>query len=696
MVRLFRMAFWTVILMGAANAVGGEVPEALPVKLAEESRPCVSLTPQEVAVVRQRYQSEPWAKKFGDETLQKADKFLAKKPDIPHKGGQWTAWYSCAKCGVKLKGESPTKHVCPKCGQTYSGYPYDDVYVTQQHEAILGGLSDLAMAYVLSPKPQYARRVREILLEYASFYSQLPLHDYEGHLGDQALARGARLEAQTLNEAGSLVHFVQAYDLVYADACFTPKDREAIEKGLIRPMVATIQRNPWGRLNWQTWHNAAIGLAGFVLRDEKLVEQAINDPKNGFLFQMRVSVTGSGMWYEGAVGYHMYALKPNVILAEAAYRAGIDLFQLDPLKKMFYAPTDLLMPDGDFAPLNDSHRMSLSSSRAIYESAYRHYNDGKFAPFLDPRDSWEALFWGAKELPKGAKAQVNLSSRPGEADGLAILRAPGGKTALFLDYTKSTSQHAQPVRLHVLLYAQGEIRFVDPETFPYGNPLHQGWGRQTFAHNTVVVDETIQEKSAGELKAYGTGADWTLARAVTAGAYKDVVLDRTVFLRDGVILDVFRCKAAKDSTFDLPLHLRGTLAGLPQSDPMEKWSASAGYCLAKDVRKFAGPLTGFDLGTGEGRRIAVSVFDVSEAYQARGYSQDTADLVPMILRRQKGKTATFVAAYQILDKGQKPQKVTAEIGNDVKMTVGTSVMTVGDGTHLTVDGKDQPLEVKSK
>jgi len=671
---------------GPTGTVVAETPTAVRVSMPTQPHPCLFLTPKEVLAVRARFQTEPWAKPIGEKVIKEADDLLATKPNIPHQGGQWGGWYSCEVCGVKLKARSPTEHVCPKCGKVYSGGIYDAVYVADRHSEYFRAAMDLALAYVLDPKPAYAQRVRDILAEYASFYRDLPLHDYRGSIGDKAFARGARLTAQTLDESGLLIRAARAYDLVYDASCFTDADRHAIETNLLRAMVTTIQRNPWGRLNWQSRHNAAILSAGLVLRDEQLVDQAVNDPKNGFLFQMREGVLESGMWYEGSIGYHYGALDSHIDFLEAACRAGMDLYSLPAVKKMFLAPLSLLMPDRTFPPLNDGGRSGIDKHRQVYEVAFRRYGDALFGQLVHPRDNIQALFWGADRAPERSSGQLVLPSQSGYAEGLAILRDPAGKTALYLDYFKSTTQHTQPVRLHVLLYAQGDIRFVDPATMQYGHPMHEGWGRQTFAHNTVVVNEEIQASSMGELKAFATGDDWAIARAEAAGAYKGVVLDRTVLMRHNVIADVFRCSADAESTFDLPLHFRDALSGLPAGEPLPRLSDKPAYREAKDVKRLTGPLGSFSVATGEGRRIYVTVFDKSEVFEARGYGNDLTDLVPMIVRRQKGKGAVFVAVYQLLEKGEEPLKPSAKISPTVVVSFGDTRLAVGDDTVVTIAG----------
>ena len=661
------------------------------VSLPPAGRPSLYLTPAEAAAVRGRYRSEPWAQAIGAPLVARAVAALGVAPDIAHAGGQWAGHYVCKECGVHLKTVSATAHECPNCGQTFHGGIYDEAAVSERHQRCWRSTLELAQAHVLDPRPEFARRVRDVLVEYASFYPNMPLHDFRGHSGADADQRGARLTAQTLDESELLVAAARAYDLVADAPCFTAADRLLIESDLLRAMAATIQRNPWGRLNWQSDHNAALISAGIVLRDKTLIDQALNDPANGFLFQLKAGVLASGMWYEGSVGYHYRALAAHSVLLEAAYRSGMDLYPRPEVRMMFLAPLRQLLPDATFPPLNDGGRDTIASRHGAYEVALRHYDDARFKLLVQPRDTLEALFWGADPVPAAPAAAtlVPRESSAGEAEGLAILRDPAGPTALYLDYFKGTTQHTQPVRLHLLLYAHGEIRLVDPATLMYGHPMHEGWGRQSFSHNTVVVNERIQDKSEGELKTFATGIGWSLARAMANTAYQGVRLDRTVLLRGNLIADVLRCSADSPSTFDLPLHLRGELSGVPAGEALAQLSAQPAYREAKDVQRLTAPLPTVFLNTGEGRRIAITVFDSSETFAARGYGNDLKDLVPMIVRRQKGKSADFVAIYQLLERGQEPLPATAELGPSITVRCGDTCLSVSDETLVTIGGVRQ-------
>lgn len=661
--------------------------------VAAVEHPCLYLTPQEVVAVRARYQTLPWAQAIGAKILNKAQEALAKTPDIPHAGGQWAGHYVCKACGVGLKFETATDHSCPNCKQVYHGGIFDQVGITRRHGRAFSQMMQMALAYVLDPQPAYAQRIRDMLVEYAGFYPDLILHDFRGMTGDQCAARGARLSAQTLEESGMLVMAARAYDIVYENSVFSADDHALIEKRLIRAMAATIQRNPWGRLNWQSDHNAALVSAGYLLGDQALITQAIDDPANGFRFQMREGVLASGMWYEGAVSYHFRALHSHMVVLEAARRNGLNLYELPQVRMMFTAPLDLLMPDNTFPPLNDSHRSNIKESRETYEIAYRRYGDPRFGRLLMPRESNEALFWGADDVAPSDDLPPAMTCRTGSADGLSILRNPSGTTALYLDSFTSTAQHTQPVRLHLLLYAQDEIRFVDPGTMPYGHPMHEGWGRQAFAHNTVVVNEENQSPSNGTLKAFATGDGWSVARAQALEAYPGVVLDRTVLMRSGIIADVVRCTADAVSTFDVPLHLRGELSGLPEGEALAKLSDSPAYREAKDVRRLSSTPEQICVDTGKGRRIIITIIDRSEMFSAKAYGKDLTDMVPMIMRRQRGTQADFIAVYQILEAGAQPLAVRAETGSDIIVRCGDTVLSVGKATAVTVGGVRRVVDI---
>jgi hypothetical protein len=626
-------------------------PTSMEIRLPEGAHPRVFLTPSEAEAIRARVRERVWAKPIAEKILRTADALVAAPLDIPHAGGAWIHWYVCRNDDAKLRAESPTRHVCPKCGEVYSGHPYDACYVNQRHTYWLEGVETLGMAYLLDPKPVYARRVRDILMEYPSFYRDLPLHDP----WDKQGTAKSRLYAQTLDEAVIACHIVAGYDGVYDDPCFSAKDHEAIETGLLRPMVEVIRANPRAISNWQTWHNAGVCSIGLLLGDREYVDWSING-KNGLLYQLaNGSVLASGMWYEESPSYHWYSLEALVYHLESTKRAGMDFYRLPIGRKLFEAPVRQLLPDFTFAPFHDSDRSPIASQRRYYELAYREYRDPLFAALTTPRDDAWSLFWGADDVSVD-KAAIQFPTTNDESEGLAILRDAANETVLMLDYGPGSTGHNHPSKLNIVLYAGGDIRFADGGRLAYGNPMHNKWFTQTIAHNTVVVNGKTQNRTRGVLKAFASTPDFDVIRATCDTAYEGVTLDRTILRRGNVFLDIFQCAAETDSVFDLPLHVHGAMEGLGEGTPVESLGGEDGYPYLRDIRKLNALLPQFDIDLGKGSRIHVTTGDNSTDFAGARYATASlTDFDPFLLRRQEGKTALFMTAYEILRPGERAE-----------------------------------------
>jgi hypothetical protein len=82
-----------------------------------------------------RAKRNPWADAILQRLLQSAETLLTQPLHVPDRGAQWVHWYACPNDGVELVADSATRHRCPHCGATYSGEPYDSVYVGRIHNA---------------------------------------------------------------------------------------------------------------------------------------------------------------------------------------------------------------------------------------------------------------------------------------------------------------------------------------------------------------------------------------------------------------------------------------------------------------------------------------------------------------------------------------------------------------------------------
>ena len=181
--------------------------------------------------------------------------------------------------------------------------------------------------------------------------------------------------------------------------------------------------------NIQCWKNSAVGCAGYAAGREDLVKDAIENPDRGFHVQIAKGVTDDGLWYEGSLGYHAYTMDALWPLAEAARRAGTNLYS-DRMRSLWDAPLALAFPNGDAPGFNDNGGGNVLSLGNLYELAYARWPKPEYGRVAarGPRRNLQALLYGAESLPGGPL--VPEESRLLRAAGFAMLRAPGAVAAM--------------------------------------------------------------------------------------------------------------------------------------------------------------------------------------------------------------------------------------------------------------------------
>jgi len=551
--------------------------------LAARPAPRLLLTAEDLARIERLAQAAPWAAAVRTGIVQAAENWPAahnqryglERWELPPEGGQWTLWYICPRHGVRLQFRSPDQSVCPVDGERFSGWPYDQVIYANRHSDSASAARDNGLAYRFTGKKQFAEAAAQILLAYADVYSTYAIKDTNNRANATS---GGRVTAQTLDEAGWLIPIVWAYDLIAGSGLLDEAQKSHIEQDLLRAAAAIIARNSAGQSNWQSWHNAASGAVGFALEDAGLIARALDDPKGGFRFQMRDSVLEDGIWYEGAWGYHFYALDPLCQLAEMAARAGIDLHAERPLRRMFEAPLLLAMPDGGLPAFSDSGAQNVFSQDRLYEMAYAHYTEPAFAAVLGRRARGrEALFWGAETLPPGAPPA--LGSTLLEASGNAVLRAAASDHYVGMKFGPHGGWHGHYDKLNFVSYARGGVMAVDPGTQSYAAKTHDTWDKVTVAHNTVVVDERNHAAATGRLRTFVSLPSVSAARAGGGEVYPQAALERSLILVPEYAVDVFDARSSDGAAhrFDWVYHNYGQLSTPLALAPYAAFPNANGY-----------------------------------------------------------------------------------------------------------------------
>jgi hypothetical protein len=626
----------------------------------ERQHPFVLATKADLQAARQRAQRFDWARESLNQLISQADAALARPVEIPDRGGQWTHWYACKKDGSGLKTVSPTEHRCPTCGAVYRGEPYDSIPITHLHGRNSQDIFTLGLAYGLTDERRYADRAVELLMGYVAKYPGYKLHDRNGVVMVPGAVRpffdGARVGAQTLDEAVWLIPVVQGFDLVWDR--MDQGQREQLAEKVLRPSAETIRAQLMGIHNIQCWKNSAVGLVGLVLNDEKLIADAIDEPTRGFRRQIEGGVTKDGLWYEGSLGYHAYTMSALWPLAVAAGNAGVNLFS-DRYRLLYEAPIRLALPDGSSPGFNDSAGGAVQGLVSMYDLAYARWDKPIFGRLIRKCDRvrWQSLLWGADRLPGGNFLPTESDNLP--VAGYAMLRtspADGRIDAVAVRYGMHGGGHGHPDKLNIVMHGAGELLAVDPGSISYGAPLHREWYRTTIAHNTVCVDQTNQKPVDGKLEEWHIGELATRLSATAADTTPGVLMRRSLGFRSGpsdgqsTLSDRFEVTSDRPHTYDWAFHCRGRLeTDLKLSSGGGPPGTKNGYQHIRAVRQ-AQTDEDFTIKWTQGKaRLTLKMKGSpgTTVFIGEAPGRSPTERVPMIIVRRRAAGTTFEATLTV-------------------------------------------------
>jgi hypothetical protein len=596
----------------------------------------------EIDAAEQKARRYDWAGAALKQLLARAETALASPLTIPDRGGQWGHWYSCKKDGTPLVTDSPTRHRCPKCGTVYTGEPYDSVVITRVHIKNSQAMRDMGLAFRITGHREFADKTQVLLAGYAERYLSYPRHDING----KDTVNAARVTSQTLDESTWLIPATWGYALV--DETLSESQRQKIRSRLLLPATDTIIGPSYENLaNIQCWKNSAVGCVGFAIGDDRLISVALDNPIRGFHTLMAHHVMPGGLWSEGSLGYHHYALQALWPLAEATRRHGIDLYANENYRAMFDAPISLALPDATLPDFNDNPSGPLSTWARVYELAFARWKRVEYGEVagLGPRNSVEALLYGADSLPGGDPVPKN--SMVMREAGFAMLRSPSFSVAA--RFGKHGGGHGHPDMLDIITYADGKLFGFDPGSINYGVPLHREWYRSTIGHNTVSVDQTLQSKADGEFLAWSDAGGKTSLQA-EAQVYPGVTFRRDLTLEGAMLADRFRCESQAEHVYDWTLHSYGALqVSIDLQSRAEPLGSENGYQHLEQIREGE---TGADwtaTWTNQGAILTLSVKGEpgTTVFSGVAPGKIPTERIPFVLIRRRGLNTVFAVKHSI-------------------------------------------------
>lgn len=659
--RLFAGTWLLTQFFVTGTALGAENWTAPPVRLpAVERHPVIACTPDELARLRDAYEGSGRAHRVAADVVAAADKFLDEPVTFPPRGGQHNQWYQCDKCELALQTLSDTQHRCPKCGTIYTGEPYDDVVFKRHHSRNLSQMRQAAWAYAITGDRKYADYAAKILLGYADRYLKYPYHTNSAAKQPKGLS-GGHIDEQTLGEATALSRQIApAYDLIHDSAALSDADRKAIEEHLILPMLKNLDKHKAGKSNWQTWHNAAMLWGGAVIGDEAWIRKAIEQPGQGFAFQMGACLSEEGMWYENSWGYHFYTLDALVETCEGARRLGIDLWGHPNLKKMFLLPIRYAMANGSLPRFGDDVNASTQRIGSLGEPAYLVYREPLLVPYLSKTPTLENIIPG-RTIESQAPEHKPSASEVMPSTGHAILRTagPAGLTAAFT-FSPYGGGHGHYDKLSFVLFGYQRELAVDPgraASQAYRLPIHKHWYKATISHNTVVIDGQSQDPVAGALRLFAGNDQHAAVVADCDTAYKGVAHRRLLVMTPTYLLVFDRLDSPdKEHQFDWLYHNRGSEARCDAARKQADLSAEpSGYQYIQNTKQGAsdGPVRIAFLDGPVTTHLTVVADGPTQVVIGDGPGSSILDRVPLAMIRRTGRGTRFVAVIEPVTGGEK-------------------------------------------
>lgn len=527
-------------------------------------------------------------------------------------------WNTQGLAGKPETGPEPIDNgigwVDPKDGRRYWFVSY---YIFWQRwtKDILGGLSSLRTAYLLTGEPIYAHKAAVMLAKIASEYERFdyPTQCYhEGMFGirgrisdyiwstgnDTNLALVYDAIFPTLADDKTLADFLQAKGLGDIKPLIEDKMLAVMVKDVMSGYVA-------GNMGM---HQVTLATLGIVLDNNDPARGTTTKEISNWLMAgpgriedlLWNGFTREGLGAESAPGYASGWGNNFYEVAQLLPKLGVDIWSNPKLKKMADIGLDLRVA-GEWGPdIGDCGGMKSGGPIGMWAGlqgpAFMHYRDPRHAQALvdmkaNPTDLFDDYFDKAeveKALAAGKPDMTQQTTRALGGYGVALLEAGQGdkRLGLSLYYGDAAGGHGHYDRLNVQMWADGlPIMPEDGYPTPFTRPDFYEWRRAgTYKHYEVMIDELPQMTLvAGHLLALGVSPEVQYAEASAEEAYPNLasLYRRTCALVDispeqSYLLDLFRVRGgsqhdwcyhagAPDMTITGgkpgPVQAKGTLAG---------------------------------------------------------------------------------------------------------------------------------------
>ncbi|WP_024293816.1 heparinase II/III domain-containing protein [Lacrimispora indolis] len=560
----------------------------------------IQFTEQEIRHLRDKFQKQRSAVNRIKEDVKE---IMAEPVLVPKTGiANWSLYYYCPDCSVRLTFDrnDPHHHGCPSCGRVYSGEPYDSTWWGIINSRNYTAAFQMGLIHLITEETAYARKAVDIMMEYSGYYK-----DYQVH-GNIPYNGPGKSGAQTLDEANFLRSFAMSYDLL--SDFMTKEEKAFIGKEMLIPGAEFLMEHRHNQLhNHEVIINSAIAVIGLIFGIDRYVRFAVYEPY-GILYQLEKGMLADHMWFEGAFGYHFYALTSFFAYEKFALHTPHSHISHPNYKAMMELLVSYVEPGFRIPMLNDTNYGHTSSSLYLYEFAYRELGGEKLLFVLnrlyeeEKRDSLEAFIYGARELPGCTVEPGNYHVEEGRS-GSTVLRGEDGRYLLF-KHDRYGGEHDHYDRLDISYLACGKRISPDLGTTGYGAVMHYDYYKNTGSHNTVNIGEENQAPVNARLTRYEetdgivyveAEADWTVPYEMPDSFtivqwkeehYRPVKMVRKIVWAENYFGEVFRVEGAdRNLPVDWVMHFSGTRIKQPEGVRIETFSDRKPYSYFHHMKK---------------------------------------------------------------------------------------------------------------
>lgn len=625
-------------------------------------------TPDEMQEIRERLP----AFQHVIAALEKENAIILNHPQVVQETAlaTWNHYYYCPQHGVRLEWryDSPKSHRCPEDGHLFEGEPYDGAWWRWLNGLNAKACQELGLLWQLTGEKRYLEKVSALLLAYARYYP-----DYQEHGGIPYNGPG-KANAQTLCEANCHLQLALGYDFV-RDA-LSAQQRTLIETRLLREGAEFLMRHRHDQLhNHEVKISATLGVIGAIIDEPRYLDFAVNSPY-GLRYQLEHALLPGGLWFEGSLHYHFYALQGFFAFEKLARNTPYSLLDLPHYRQMLTLPLALLMPDATMPRLNDctAGQEKLTQSD-LYEFAYRRIGKPVYAEALHviyrhkSRENLDALLYGVKYLPP---EQGNLPPQTPFHDpgaGLTLMRDAASQRALLVKHSPYGGEHDHYDRLGILLFNDGNEIFPDLGTTGYGVPLHEGYYKNSATHNTLCISQANQPPATPQVLQWHVTpgmqyldvcVDWSTQANMPdsftqikwdSEAYQDVHYRRRLLMAGDIILDVTQVSNPHRQPVDWTLHASAeALSAYPQT--------CAHFCHDGPLQCMTNvttrPLTGVlpHLFATPAGAFSVWLYGEGEVFQGQAPGNPPSQSLSYLIARSRQPQILQVALYDL--SGEKP------------------------------------------